>query len=201
LLPSTTREITYAALFTGLIAMGAFVALPVGPVPFTLQVLFVLLAGMVLGPRFGVLSVLAYLLLGLVAPVYAAGASGFAALFGPTGGYLWGFVLAALVTGLVSQAGAPILPRLVGAGLLGLVPIYVLGTLWLALQRRGAVLLAGRAEGSGRRVGGAEPGQPAAGPSCASERPLTSASARPRRRRLMRPRSYSPRKSVELPSR
>ena len=130
----TTRELTYAALFTALIAAGAFVAIPVGPVPFTLQVLFVLLAGMVLGPRLGAASVVAYLALGLLAPVFAGGASGFGALLGPSGGYLWGFVLAALVTGLVSLTGAPTLLRLVGAGLLGLVPIYVLGTLWLALQ-------------------------------------------------------------------
>jgi biotin transport system substrate-specific component len=132
--PFTTREITYAALFAALIAAGALVAIPVGPVPFTLQVLFVLLAGMVLGARIGVLSVLAYLALGLVAPVYAGGTSGFGVLFGPSGGYLWGFVFAALVTGLVAQAGVPTLRRFVGAGLLGTVPIYALGTLWLALQ-------------------------------------------------------------------
>ena len=132
--PITTREITYAALFTALIAAGAFVAIPVGPVPFTLQVLFVLLAGMVLGSRLGVLSVLAYLVLGLVAPVYAGGTSGLGVLFGPSGGYIWGFVLAALVTGLVARAGAPTLPRFVFAGLAGLAPIYALGALWLALQ-------------------------------------------------------------------
>ena len=132
--PITTHEITYAALFTALVAAGAFVAIPVGPVPFTLQVLFVLLAGMVLGSRLGVLSVLAYLVLGLVAPVYAGGTSGLGVLFGPSGGYIWGFVLAALVTGLVARAGAPTLPRFVFAGLAGLAPIYALGALWLALQ-------------------------------------------------------------------
>jgi biotin transport system substrate-specific component len=132
--PITTREITYAALFTALIAVGAFVAIPVGPVPFTLQVLFVLLAGMVLGPRLGAASVAAYLALGLFAPVYAGGTSGIGALFGPTGGFLLGFIPAVIVTGLVSRTGAPTLLRLIGAGLLGLVPIYILGTLWLALQ-------------------------------------------------------------------
>jgi len=134
-LPSlTTRELTYAALFTALIAAGAFVAIPVGPVPFTLQVLFVLLAGMLLGPRLAALSVLAYLGLGLVAPVYAGGASGLGVLFGPTGGYLWGFVLAALVTGSVSAHGQVSLARFVAAGLLGVAPIYALGAVWLAAQ-------------------------------------------------------------------
>jgi biotin transport system substrate-specific component len=146
-LPSTTtRELTYGALFTALIAAGALVSIPVGSVPFTLQVLFVLLAGMVLGPRLAALSVLAYLALGLVAPVYAGGTSGLGVLFGPTGGYLWGFVLAALITGAVSARGNASLARFVGAGLLGIAPIYVLGAAWLAAQLHlglGAALVAG----------------------------------------------------------
>jgi len=136
----------YAALFTALIAGGAFVALPIGSVPFTLQVLFVLLAGMLLGPRLAALSTLAYLALGLVAPVYAGGTSGLGVLFGPTGGYLWGFVPAALVTGTVCSQGRTCLTRFVGAGLLGLVPIYALGAVWLAAQLRismGAALVTG----------------------------------------------------------
>jgi len=131
---STTRELTYAALFTALIAGGALVALPIGSVPFTLQVLFVLLAGMLLGPRLAALSTLAYLALGLVAPVYAGGTSGLGVLFGPTGGYLWGFVLAALATGAICGQRRTSLNRFVGAGLLGLVPIYALGAVWLAAQ-------------------------------------------------------------------
>ena len=132
--PLTTRELTSAALFTALIAAGAFVAIPIGSVPFTLQVLFVLLAGMLLGPRLAALSVLAYLVLGLVAPVYAGGTSGLGVLFGPTGGYLWGFVPAALVTGVVCARGRTSLARFVGAGLLGVAPIYALGAVWLAAQ-------------------------------------------------------------------
>jgi biotin transport system substrate-specific component len=131
---ATTRELTYAALFTALIAGGAFVAIPIGTVPFTLQVLFVLLAGMLLGPRLATLSVLAYLALGLVAPVYAGGTSGLGVLLGPTGGYLWGFVLAALATGAVSAHGRASLARFIAAGLLGVAPIYALGAVWLAVQ-------------------------------------------------------------------
>jgi biotin transport system substrate-specific component len=132
--PLTTRDLTYAALFTALIAGGALVAIPIGSVPFTLQVLFVLLAGMLLGPRLAVLSVLAYLALGLLAPVYASGTSGLGVLFGPTGGYLWGFVPAALVTGAVAAHGRVSLARFVAAGLLGVTPIYALGAIWLAAQ-------------------------------------------------------------------
>jgi biotin transport system substrate-specific component len=130
----TTRELATAALFTAILSVAAFVAIPVGTVPFTLQVLVVLLAGMVLGPRLGVLSVLAYLVLGLFAPVYAGGASGLGALFGPTGGYLIGFAAAALVVGLIAGQGQQTLPRLLIAGLAGLVPIYAVGAIWLGLQ-------------------------------------------------------------------
>ena len=209
----TTRELATAALFTALISVAAFVAIPVGSVPFTLQVYVVLLAGMVLGPRLGTLSVAAYLVLGLAAPVYAGGGSGLGVLLGPTGGYLWGFLGAALVAGLISHRGESTVQRLLVAGLAGLVPIYALGASWLAVQLGlsagtarahgcGAVRVDRRGEGGGRRVHGASGGQPAAGSSCrVPERPLTSASAWPRSRRLIRPRSYSPMKSVELPSR
>jgi biotin transport system substrate-specific component len=130
----TTREIAVAALFTALLAVSAFVAVPVGSVPFTLQVLVVLLAGMLLGPRLGLLSVSAYLVLGLLAPVYAGGSSGLGVLAGPTGGYLWGFLLAAVVSGAVASSGEPTLPRLLLAAVAGLLPIYALGATWLALQ-------------------------------------------------------------------
>ncbi len=123
------------ALFAALIGLGALVTIPfVGPVPFTLQPLIVLLAGMVLGPRLAPLSVLVYLLLGLVAPVYAGGQAGVGVLIGPTGGYLVGFVLGAWVVGVVAQRGAPSLARFTVAGLAGLVPVYALGATWLAMH-------------------------------------------------------------------
>jgi biotin transport system substrate-specific component len=134
-LPRTTvREISYAGLFAALIAVGAFVSVPIGTVPFTLQVLFVLLAGMILGPRLGALSVVVYLVLGLIAPVYAGETSGIGTLFGPTGGFLWGFVLAAVVTGTLATRRPRGMWVLLAAGIAGLAPIYVLGTAWLALQ-------------------------------------------------------------------
>ena len=121
----TTRELTYVALFAALIAVGALVSVPVGAVPFTLQVLFVLQAGMMLGPRLGVLSVAVYLVLGLIAPVYAGGTSGIG---------LWGFVLAALLTGAIASLRPRALWVVIVAGLAGIVPIYALGAIWLALQ-------------------------------------------------------------------
>lgn len=61
-----TRSLVYCALFTALIAVGAFIKIPIPVVPFTLQYLFTMLAGILLGSRLGSLSVLAYMILGLI---------------------------------------------------------------------------------------------------------------------------------------
>ncbi|MBN1916780.1 MAG: biotin transporter BioY [Verrucomicrobia bacterium] len=123
------------ALFAAMIGLGALVTIPfVGPVPFTLQPLIVLLTGMVLGPRLGPVSVLVYLTLGLVAPVYAGGQAGIGVLIGPTGGYLAGFVLAAWVAGIIAYHGPPSFAQFAVAGLVGLIPVYALGATWLAMH-------------------------------------------------------------------
>jgi biotin transport system substrate-specific component len=125
-----TRELVLAGMFAALLAVGALVSIPIGPVPFTLQVFVVLLAAMVLGPRLAILAVAGYLVLGLVAPVFSGGASGVAVLVGPTAGYLWGFLPAVLVTGALARR-ARSLPGVFVAGAAGLVPVYALGVLWL----------------------------------------------------------------------
>ena len=131
---TSTRNLAQAALYTALIALGAFITVPLGPVPFTLQPLFVLLAGLTLGARLGALSTVAYIVLGLVAPVYAGGTSGIGVLLGPTGGYLIGFVLAAAVAGALGSTPRASTMRRVSAALAGLIPLYVLGASWLALS-------------------------------------------------------------------
>lgn len=89
-------------------AVGAFIAIPLpfSPVPIVLQNFFILLIALVLGPRMGTASVALYLLLGALGlPVFAGGKGGFAHFFGPTGGYLVGFLLAAWITGVLAAAG------------------------------------------------------------------------------------------------
>ncbi len=84
-------------------ALGAQVEVLIGPVPLTLQTLFVVLAGVMLGARLGAASQLAYLAAGMAGlPVFAAGAMGPAWLLGPTGGYLLAFPVAAFVAGTVA---------------------------------------------------------------------------------------------------
>ncbi|MGP8319698.1 MAG: biotin transporter BioY [Methanosarcinaceae archaeon] len=100
------RKMVFASLFAAMTAVGAYIKIPIpiGPVPLTLQVLFVLLAGIMLKSKWGTMSMLVYVLLGIVGlPVFAGGASGPGVLFGPTGGYLIGFVAAAFVVGLLAE--------------------------------------------------------------------------------------------------
>jgi biotin transport system substrate-specific component len=132
----STRDLALAAMFAALTAVGALFAIPFfGPIPFTLQVLFVLLAGLVLGPRLAAMSMLAYVCVGLFAPVYAGGASGLGTLIGPAGGYIWGFVFGAALVGYLAQRSSQ--PRFMGLALAaaaGLIPIYALGATWLAIS-------------------------------------------------------------------
>lgn len=99
-----TQTITRCALFSALIAIGAFIRIPVPYMDyFTLQFLFVLLAGMLLGPQTGALAVGVYVLLGLFGlPIFAAG-GGLAYIFKPSFGYLLGFIFAAWASGTFSQ--------------------------------------------------------------------------------------------------
>jgi biotin transport system substrate-specific component len=127
-------RVVLATVFAFLTALGALVQIPIGPVPITLQLLFVLLSGLVLGSKLGAASQLEYLALGLAgAPVFAKGQSGPIALLGPTGGYLAGFVVGAYVAGLLAESVArPGRIRLFMAGLAGTAGIYLCGALWLA---------------------------------------------------------------------
>ncbi|RZW12719.1 MAG: biotin transporter BioY, partial [Desulfobulbaceae bacterium] len=102
---TSTRQLklmVYASLMATLTAVGAYIAIPIGPVPIVLQNLFVMLAGLLLGGRWGLTSVGVYLLAGAVGlPVFAGGTGGIGKFIGPTGGYLLGFAAAAYVIGKI----------------------------------------------------------------------------------------------------
>lgn len=127
------RKMVYASLFASMTAVGAYMVIPIGPVPITLQVLFVFLAGAFLGARWGMASMLVYLLLGLSGlPVFAGGAAGLGVLLGPTGGYLIGFVAATYVIGfLVEHFPGKSIPYNSLYFLAGMVTIYIFGYLQL----------------------------------------------------------------------
>ena len=127
-----TKDMILCAMFVVLIAAGAFLKVPVPVVPFTLQFLFTMLAGLLLGPRLGTLAVAVYVLLGLAGfPVFAQG-GGLGYVFQPTFGYLIGFVLGTWVTGAIArrETGLPGFGRLLGANLAGLAVVYLCGMLY-----------------------------------------------------------------------
>ncbi|OPY30069.1 MAG: BioY family protein [Methanocella sp. PtaU1.Bin125] len=134
---SYVRKMVYASLFAALTAAAAWISIPIplSPLPVTLQTLFTMLSGAVLGPYFGVLAMIVYVLLGLIGlPVFAAGQSGPGVLFGPWGGYLIGFVFGAAVTGLIAGAKEkPGLAWLCMAMAVGDIVVYVFGVAQLAL--------------------------------------------------------------------
>jgi biotin transport system substrate-specific component len=124
--------LTRTAAFTGLIAVGAWVSIPFFPVPLTFQTLFVLLAGAVMR-RHAVIPTSLYLFLGaLNLPVFHNGTAGLGILLGPTGGYMLGFIPAALIVGFAYEQKRKSI-RI--AGLIGgSASIYILGTVWLAVS-------------------------------------------------------------------
>lgn len=126
--PLKIRELMAISLFTALIAMGAFIRIPIPLIPFTLQFLFTMLAGLLLGARQGTISVGLYLLLGLIGlPIFSQG-GGFHYLFHPTFGYLIGFLAATYVTARIAhRVRVPSFGRLLAANLVGLVIVYGIG--------------------------------------------------------------------------
>jgi len=132
--------------------VAAQIAIPTPLVPFTLQVLAVILSGLLLGPRYGALAQVVYVLVGAVGvPVFSGFSGGLGVILGPTGGYLISYPIAAAVAGLAT-------PAVVGTarrralfcgflwGCAGLAVIYALGAIWLAAVTRlafGVVLVQG----------------------------------------------------------
>jgi biotin transport system substrate-specific component len=142
---AVARRAAPSILFAALIALGGFIRLyvPGNPVPFTMQVMFVLLAGACRSQAGALAAATLFMAAGLSgAPVFAGGGAGAAYLIGPTGGYLLGFLLAApLISLLVSSRrhSAARVALAMGAGVLA---IHALGALHLALYFGGAFGLA-----------------------------------------------------------
>lgn len=135
------------ALFAALVAAGAFIRIPLPPVPVTLQTLFALLASQILPLPQALSSILVYIFIGLAGlPVFTSG-GGPAAMLGPTGGYIMGLVPAVIVAGLVEKLMKrnTFLTHIV-SGLVETVMIYIFGLFWLGWTRKlsiGATLASG----------------------------------------------------------
>ncbi len=133
--------LVWSTLFAALIAAGALLAVPLGGIPFVLSNFFILLAGLVLGPFWGGLSVLLYLVIGgLGLPVFSGGTGGLTILFGPHAGFLFGFLVGAVLTGLLRDPLGKSILRNSLAVLVGIVAIYAIGLPVYTYTTGGALL-------------------------------------------------------------
>ena len=127
-----TKNIVTAAVFTAIIAILSQIAVPLpSGVPITLQTFAIALCGYVLGPFWGFASITAYVLLGAIGvPVFSAFGGGISRLFGPTGGFIFGFMLFAPTCGLAKKHKNPTVQILLG--LSGMLICHLIGTLQYA---------------------------------------------------------------------
>ena len=127
---SPVRQLSRCAMFTALLCVCAWISIPLPGITITMQTFGIFLALELLGGRLGTYTVLAYLLLGSIGlPVFSAFQGGIGVLLGPTGGYLWGFLLASLVYWIITH----FFPGHTLAALLaGLLTCYACGTMWYA---------------------------------------------------------------------
>lgn len=133
----SVREMTTIALVTAIICIIApfSIPIPISPIPVTLALFALFLAGIILGKWKGVISAVLYLLLGMVGlPVFTGFTGGVQKLTGPTGGYLVGYIFLVFFTGLFVEKFPGKMPMYFLGGLLGIVSCYAFGTLWFVIQ-------------------------------------------------------------------
>jgi biotin transport system substrate-specific component len=126
---NNTKNISLCGIFIALIIAGAFIKIPVPVVPFTLQYLFTMLAGLILGKKRGSFCVLVYIFMGLLGlPVFAEG-GGIYYIFKPSFGYLIGFAVGAYVTGAIGH-GKSDYKTILTANFAGLAVVYIFGMVY-----------------------------------------------------------------------
>lgn len=128
---SKVRDLVLCSLFVALIIVGTFIRVPIPVLPFTLQFLFTMLAGLLLGPKLGATSVIVYIILGLIGiPVFTEG-GGIGYVFKPSFGYIIGFVFSTYVTGkIANKEKNPSMKRLLIANFAGLLILYAIGMIY-----------------------------------------------------------------------
>ncbi len=122
------------ALFTALIAAGSFIKVPIGAVPVTLQTLFVFMSGLLLPPLNASLSVVVFIVLGVIGlPVFTSG-GGIGALISPTGGFIFGFLVSAIAGSLLAKRKHESIAYNVFVVLVMEIIVYLIGIPWLKIN-------------------------------------------------------------------
>ena len=130
---SSVKSMVFTGVMTAVLCVFGPLSVPIGPVPVSLATFVIYLMVYLLGMKRSAVSIGLYLLLGLIGlPVFSGYTGGPVKLFGPTGGYLIGYLFLALIGGyFIEKSGGKLLPSLLGM-ILATAVLYTLGTLWLA---------------------------------------------------------------------
>ena len=121
------KDIVLCGLFAALISIGTFIKIPTPLLPITLQTLFVVLAGLLLGSKNGAIAVVIYVVIGLLGiPVFTQG-GGFAYILNPTFGYILSFIIGAWVAGFIAEKFKPSILTWTLAGIIAIILIYAIG--------------------------------------------------------------------------
>lgn len=132
----TVRGMVFMAIFAAIICIAAPFSVQIGPIPITLATFAIYLAGAILGGKRGMIAVIVYIMLGAAGlPVFSNFNGGFAALLGPTGGYIIGYVPLVLITGIFAEMNSKKHRTMMVIGmLLGTVALYTFGTAWFIIM-------------------------------------------------------------------
>jgi biotin transport system substrate-specific component len=130
-----TRQLTLIGVMTAVTCILGPLSLPIGVIPISLTNLVIYFTVYALGRKRGTLSYIVYLFIGLIGlPVFSGFSGGFSKLFGPTGGYLIGFIFMAFISGIfIDKFSNKIYMCFLGM-ILGTIVTYIFGTAWLAYQ-------------------------------------------------------------------
>jgi len=132
---SNTKKLVIIALFAAIICVSSYISIPLpfSPVPLTLQTFAIMLAGLILLPLEAAASVGVFLLIGIIGvPVFSGGSAGIGVVLGPTGGYLVGFLVGAIVISLLKGEKVSFMRMLIATTVGGVVVVYAIGVPWLA---------------------------------------------------------------------
>ena len=133
----SVKDIAVCALFAALIAICSMTSVPLEPVPINLAFLAIFLASGIIGGKRAAIATVVFILVGAVgAPVFSGYTSGLGTLFGPTGGYIIGYIFTAFITGLLIEKFKPVsnvIPMIIGV-----LATYIPGTIWFMAVYRGA---------------------------------------------------------------
>lgn len=147
----TVAYVAASVMMAALTGVLAWASIDISVIPFSFQPFAIFFAGLLLGPLWGGFAILLYVLVGLAgAPVFSSGGAGFGYFFGPTGGFLVGFIIAAVVIGAITHRSltpksfSDISPVWAAVALVAaLVPIYGVGVPWFAFVQGWSVVRAG----------------------------------------------------------